>query len=624
MPGLLCAMIIKLYKQMTEIRVHTKKKCRKILWPELNFSPTIQMWYDQIHAYLQLIRLQEGKAKNVGNILCFARRQHIPQPDQLTMDELKDGLQLACIRKADLRKQAKGLRKVHLCDCLIDAQTKWQHKRVVTIKQRCNQEENKQMWYLIKRTVKDPANSSVLRVQRVVNGEIRDYIVQDNVEQAIQRECKIRFTLAHSALIMMSLLGEQLRYLSDESLARSIIMGTYEFPLDLDPATKLVLEEIGKLGIQIINGERSKIVITPNDFKHFWQKVNKFTSSSMSVIHYGHYKAAIQDELISEVLALQLTVVVRSGIPPKNWSVGLQVMLEKIAGVCLVKKLCTIQLYEADFNCYNQFIFGRSAMQTLTDSGYIPEELFSQKGSTAEDAKFDKTLADAAYCYDQVHHVIMSLVWLVLTNGNFPAIVAALICLQTMIFFQRTGFVKSKTFFRGPFYFPYMMGLGQGNRAAPPSWIQLSAVLVNVFKQLNFGSMIQDPITVETIHTMGALFVDDNNLYTWWEDTLDLGEVWSQAQLELEHWSCLLNATRGALKPEKCFWYLLDNECVDGEWKYADMVPRELVITNPDGTTNPISQEHVTASKRHLASMILHPGETWLILLTSRKRWGHG
>jgi len=68
----------------------------------------------------------------------------------------------------------------------------------------------------------------------------------------------------------------------------------------------------------------------------------------------------------------------------------------------------------------------------------------------------------------------------------------------------------------------------------------------------------------ETIHTMGACFVDDIDLYTWKEDTLDPGEVWSQAQLELEHWSCLLNATGGALKPEKCFWYLLDYECVDG------------------------------------------------------------
>jgi hypothetical protein len=67
-------------------------------------------------------------------------------------------------------------------------------------------------------------------------------------------------------------------------------------------------------------------------------------------------------------------------------------MLEKIAGVRLVEKLRAIQLYKADFNCYNQFIFGRHAMQKLSESGYIPKELFSQKGSTADDAKFDKTL----------------------------------------------------------------------------------------------------------------------------------------------------------------------------------------------------------------------------------------
>ncbi len=71
-PGWLCAMIIKLYKQMTEIRVHAEKNCRKILRPESDYSPTIQMWYDRIHAYLQLIRMKEGSAKNISNILQFA------------------------------------------------------------------------------------------------------------------------------------------------------------------------------------------------------------------------------------------------------------------------------------------------------------------------------------------------------------------------------------------------------------------------------------------------------------------------------------------------------------------------------------------------------------------------
>ncbi len=58
-PRWLCSMIIKLYKQMTEIRIPAEKKCRKILRPESDFSPTVQMWYNRIHAYLQLIRMKD-------------------------------------------------------------------------------------------------------------------------------------------------------------------------------------------------------------------------------------------------------------------------------------------------------------------------------------------------------------------------------------------------------------------------------------------------------------------------------------------------------------------------------------------------------------------------------------
>ncbi len=82
------------------------------------------------------------------------------------------------------------------------------------------------MWYLIKRTVKDPHNPSVLKVQRVLDGKTKDYSIQEDVENAIQRECKIRCSLSHSAPIMSTLLGERLRYLGDEERARSIKTGT--------------------------------------------------------------------------------------------------------------------------------------------------------------------------------------------------------------------------------------------------------------------------------------------------------------------------------------------------------------------------------------------------------------
>ncbi len=109
------------------------------------------------------------------------------------------------------------------------------------------------MWYLIKRTVKDPHSPSVLKVQRVINGEIQEYKVQEDVENAIQRKCEIRFSLAHSAPTMTTLLGKQLRYLSDKTLARAIITKTYNIASDMDPATKLILEEIGNLGVKLIN-----------------------------------------------------------------------------------------------------------------------------------------------------------------------------------------------------------------------------------------------------------------------------------------------------------------------------------------------------------------------------------
>ncbi len=86
-----------------------------------------------------------------------------------------------------------------------------------------------------------------------------------------------------------------------------------------------------------------------------------------------------------------------------------------------------------------------------------------------------------------------------------------------------TGFGESKTFFGGPTFTPHMMGLGQeGNRAAPPSWIQLSSIMVSVFKQLERGAFIMDPITLKMIHMMGAFCIDDTDLYTWQDGIVDI------------------------------------------------------------------------------------------------------
>ena len=83
------------------------------------------------------------------------------------------------------------------------------------------------------------------------------------------------------------------------------------------------------------------------------------TSSSLSGIHYGHYKAAAHSDRISGFLAKKITLIARTGCPLERWSYGLTVMLEKIVGLALVSKLRVILLMEADFNMHNKLIFGK-------------------------------------------------------------------------------------------------------------------------------------------------------------------------------------------------------------------------------------------------------------------------
>ena len=115
---------------------------------------------------------------------------------------------------------------------------------------------------------------------------------KEDIEEVVQEECKSRFTLAHNAPIMKHSLAGKLRYLEDEDIARAIVDGTYDIPPELDEATRYILQEIGRMGKEIRKGEVHEITFTTEDFQTFWRKVSEWTTSSMSTMHYGRYKAA--------------------------------------------------------------------------------------------------------------------------------------------------------------------------------------------------------------------------------------------------------------------------------------------------------------------------------------------
>ena len=133
--------------------------------------------------------------------------------------------------------------------------------------------------------------------------------------------------------------------------------------------------------------------MTADHFQHYWKQVKEKTASSYSKLHFGHYKSAAHSDLLSEVNALKLSLISKTGSALEQWARGLLVVLEKIAGVALVTKLQAILLMEADFNFHNKLIFGNQMLDLARKHGLVPEEVFSKKRQTTEDAVIHQVLA---------------------------------------------------------------------------------------------------------------------------------------------------------------------------------------------------------------------------------------
>ena len=223
----------------------------------------------------------------------------------------------------------------------------------------------------------------------------------------------------------------------------------------------IILKEIARIWILMGDGEVN-IIITKQDFQHYWRRVKERTASSFLGQHFGHYAAAAHSDLLSEVHARHLTLITKISTAPKRWSKGLSLMLENITGVSVVTKLRAILLMEADFNCHNRLIFGDRMMKLARDNGLVPEEIYIKKGKTPEDAILQQVLVyditrqlrrpllvvskKTAQCYSRITHTVASLT-LRAYKVRQSSVSSILPPIQTMEYYLRTGFGVFVSFF---------------------------------------------------------------------------------------------------------------------------------------------------------------------------------
>jgi hypothetical protein len=132
------------------------------------------------------------------------------------------------------------------------------------------------------------------------NGRILDFNMQEEVQNAIFNEVHWKwYNLAEEASFCNGVLRGQFHYMSTLPTARSVLDGSYEFPLDIDEATKELFKECTKVRL-IVPANLIIGMISRERWHQLWKKVKEDTSLSLSGLHFGHYISGADCDYISQ------------------------------------------------------------------------------------------------------------------------------------------------------------------------------------------------------------------------------------------------------------------------------------------------------------------------------------
>ena len=605
--------------------------CRKIRAGRIPFSPNAAKWLRKLQIYSSLLQHQAGRIKNPGNLARAARRAGIANPLSLSTGQLQVRITV-CLGKSELLKKAGWLeRRRFLREKCSEARVQEKWDLACQILKLIRREQDKAFWGRLRQALGRKRGRSVSSVQvERETGEIAEYSGQARVQEAIFSEIhRKRFFLAEQAPICQGWMRDAFGYLARSPTAEAILNGTYEYPPDFDEPTKELCLACARIRAIVLKDSVSS-VIRREEWSNRWKKANEDTSSSESGLHFGHYRASSTSPTITHFHALKASLVMMHGQVLERWRRGLSVMIEKMFGCTMVSKLRSILLMEADFNFANKTIFGARMLGNARRHNLFPDKIYSEKNKTAEDGTLAKILfydlarqtrrpagvasVDADNCFDQIEHAMASLCFQAFGVSSLTA-QAMLGTIQDMKFFLRTAFGDSKEY-AGSTIKVKTQGLCQGNGAAPAGWAIVSVVILNAHREKGHQATFRCPITRREGTLSAILFVDDTDILHLNMTRLEILEETHEAlQSSVTSWGEKLIATGGALKPSKCFYYLVDFEWLeDGSWRYRELEEEELVqyqirVPLADGQSQQIEYLKPDDARKTLGCMTCPAGD---------------
>mmetsp|Transcript_748 Transcript_748/g.1130 ORF Transcript_748/g.1130 Transcript_748/m.1130 type:complete len:523 (+) Transcript_748:2168-3736(+) len=167
-----------------------------------------------------------------------------------------------------------------------------------------------------------------------------------------------------------------------------MLNGTFEPWASASPHVQDFLKEL-----QCTITKQLDTTLQLEDFISLFKTIPENTASSVSGLHYGHYRvlSKLEDDTFIRVLfdLVNMAFVTQSPLP--RWKYSTQLMLEKGKGPA-IENLRIIQLLEADMNWLLRFLWGRKLDRHALNEGIYNEAPFASPGKLCISAILNKVI----------------------------------------------------------------------------------------------------------------------------------------------------------------------------------------------------------------------------------------
>ena len=607
-------------KIRVQLALKAEEKCRQIRAGVVPYAPDdVQRYGKEIRLWTLIINKKGGRKVSSKLIVRQAKRLKIDKHIKLSKEAARRLRAVAWKKYKTNKKRGSDLRDEFIERQASREEEKGNHDVADRIRSMRSNEYERDAHREVRHVHTPFGASAILHIEipKKGNPEVMRRVTDRNqMERVMRKNFKAKFTEVYDTPIphqpFTRIIGQD--GLTKE--AEEILRGNYMFPPVIHPDIVEFFHHI-KMTDEILRNEFVRTDTTPEEYVNFWKQGREKISSSMSGMHNGHYIAASTSPILCSILSELASLPWEHGVSLDRWRQSLNVALEKKPGVRTLSKLRTIHLLEADFNTGTKMIFARRMMNNAYKYKLIPESQYARKYTQSIEAVVVKRLFydgvriyktpgvmisnDARGCFDRI---VLAIGALAMRRLGVPwtAIKSLLDTLKNMRHYIRTAHGDSDEFYTGSTTRP-LQGGGQGNAAAGPMWLAISVILLSIMATLPINATIVTAISLQTLVFSAIMYVDDTDLLFLGSTSDDADTLTNKAQILIDKWCSTLWITGGCLRPDKCWWYLLDFKWHrNGTWKYATKKdsPGELVI--PDHQLN---EEQIERCEPHVGKETL-------------------